>query len=78
MTVGTRHRLSVLDRAFRYQKAASKSSYEAHIGDLHQEINRLRWSDPRSPTDRRGSIAIVPAIKTMMSNARPKARFRQA
>ena len=46
MTVGARHRFSALDRAFRYQKAASKSLYQAHIRDLDQEINRLRWSDP--------------------------------
>jgi hypothetical protein len=46
MTVGARHRFSVLDRAFRYQKAASKSLYQAHIGDLDQKINQLRWSDP--------------------------------
>jgi len=45
-TVGARHRFSALDRAFRYQKAASKSLYQAHIRDLDQEINRLRWSDP--------------------------------
>jgi hypothetical protein len=31
-----------LDRAFRYQKAASKSLYRSHIEDLDQEINRLR------------------------------------
>jgi hypothetical protein len=45
MTVGARHRFSVLERAFRYQKAASKSLYQAHIRDLDKEINRLRWSD---------------------------------
>jgi hypothetical protein len=46
MTVGARHRFSVLDRAFRYHKAASKSLYQAYTGDLNREINRLRWSDP--------------------------------
>jgi hypothetical protein len=46
MTVGARHRFSTLERAFRYQKAASKRLYEAHISDLRQDINRLRWSDP--------------------------------
>jgi hypothetical protein len=46
MTVGARHRFSALDRAFRYQKAASKSLYQAYISDLDQEINWLRWSDP--------------------------------
>ena len=46
MTVGARHRFSALDRSFRYQKAASKSLHQAHIRDLDQEINRLRWSDP--------------------------------
>jgi hypothetical protein len=46
MTVGARPRFSALDRAFRYQKAASKSLYQAHIRGLDQEINRLRWSDP--------------------------------
>jgi hypothetical protein len=46
MTVGARHRFSALGRAFRYQKAASKSLYQAHIRGLDQEINRLRWSDP--------------------------------
>jgi len=46
MTVGARHSFSILERAFRYQKAASKRLYEAYISDLHQDINRLRWSDP--------------------------------
>jgi hypothetical protein len=46
MTVGARHRFSTLERPFRYQKAASKRLYEAHISDLRQDINRLRWSDP--------------------------------
>jgi hypothetical protein len=41
-TVGARHPFSVLVRAFRYQKAASKSLYRSHIEDLDQEINRLR------------------------------------
>jgi hypothetical protein len=30
-----------LDRAFRYQKAASKPLYQAHIRYLHHEINWL-------------------------------------
>jgi hypothetical protein len=44
MTVGAWHHCSALDRAFRYQKTASKSLYQAHIRDLRQEINRLRWA----------------------------------
>jgi hypothetical protein len=31
MTVGARHRFSALERAFRYQKAASKRLYQPHI-----------------------------------------------
>jgi hypothetical protein len=38
--------LFTLDRAFRYQKAASKSLYQARISDLNQEINQLRRFDP--------------------------------
>jgi predicted nucleic acid-binding protein len=34
--------LLALHHAFRYQKAASKPLYQAHIRDLHHEINRLR------------------------------------
>jgi hypothetical protein len=45
MTVGARGiAFLALKRAFRYQKAASESSYQAHIRDLHQEVNRLRWA----------------------------------
>jgi len=39
MAVGVRHRFSAFNRAFRYQKAASKSLYQSHIGDLDQDIN---------------------------------------
>ena len=59
MTMGSRHRFSALDRAFRYQKAASKRLYQAQIIDLRQEINRLRWSDPYSG---------MPAIKRFRSS----------
>jgi hypothetical protein len=38
--------LLALDHAFRYQKAASKPLYQAHIRDLYHEINCLRRSDP--------------------------------
>ena len=62
--VGARHRFSTLERAFRYQKAASKRLHEAHIRDLHQDINRLRWSDPglalwseRSSASRKAAIS---------------------
>jgi hypothetical protein len=41
MTVGARHRFSALDRAFRYQKAASKSLYQAHIRDLVRSRDQL-------------------------------------
>ena len=44
MMVGGRHRFSALHRAFRYQKAASKSLYQTHIRDLDEEIHRLRWA----------------------------------
>ena len=57
MTVGARHIFSTLERAFPYQKAASKRSYEAYISDLHQNINRLRWSDP-------GFTRLQPCIET--------------
>jgi hypothetical protein len=43
-TVRARHRFSTLDRAFRYQNAASKNLYQAHIRDLDEEIHRLRWA----------------------------------
>jgi hypothetical protein len=38
MTIGARDRFSDLDRAFRYQKAASKSLHQAYVRDLDQEI----------------------------------------
>jgi hypothetical protein len=49
MMVGARHRFSALEGAFRYAKAASKSLYQAHIRNLDQELNRLRWSDRKWP-----------------------------
>jgi len=57
MTVGARHRFSALDRAFRYQKVASRSLYQAHIRDLDQDINRLCWSDQGFGAD----LAPIPA-----------------
>jgi hypothetical protein len=40
MTVDARHRFSALDRAFPYQKAASKGLYQAPIRDLDQFRSR--------------------------------------
>jgi hypothetical protein len=51
MMVRVREGSLLTERAFRYQKAASKSLHQADSRDLDQKINRLRWSDPRIKPD---------------------------
>jgi hypothetical protein len=45
MALGARHRFSALGRAFRHQKALLRAYIDPYY-HLHQEINRLRRSDP--------------------------------
>jgi hypothetical protein len=50
VTIGTRHRETLLKLSFWHQKSGSKRSGELYFTTLYVWINVLRWSDPELGT----------------------------